>query len=182
MRRIDPGPWRPDKKLRNKARHMRTLRRWHAEIEDWFPGPEWLDGRDYYNFKVPAYARLLESRFTTNSIRRACINEAFLTAEVLENSELRPPDCRVAVVISTPDMFSSEVAIFFSEDYFERFLPATESYVIHEVVGIAPAHPDLIAPIRPNAPEGLEFYGGTRISDPELSCDLFQWLWSYPRR
>ncbi|KAA8886684.1 DUF3916 domain-containing protein [Nocardia colli] len=45
-----------------------------------------------------------------------CLATLFAAAEAVENSPRRPPHSRVACLVTTPDLFSSEVTIFLSEE------------------------------------------------------------------
>jgi hypothetical protein len=122
MRRLD---LHPQKKLRNPGRHLRQLARWPRRIIDQLPDAALLAGSRFWNFKVPVFAKLVEPPHATLEIQRACVAAIFAAAEALERSSRRPPDCRIACLVTTPFVFESEVTLFFDEDYFRSFLPPT---------------------------------------------------------
>src|SRR5262245_61983991 len=120
MRRLD---LHPRKKLRNPQRHLRQLARWPERIVDQLPDPALLAGQRYWNFKVPVFAKLVEPPHATPETQRACIAALFAAAEAIERSARRPPNSRIACLITIPFLFESEVTLFFDEGYFRSFLP-----------------------------------------------------------
>ncbi|MGY4102297.1 DUF3916 domain-containing protein [Nocardia sp. R16R-3T] len=185
MRRLD---LQPKKKLRNPGRHLRQLARWPERIADRIPDSTSLADQRYWNFKLPVIDKLVEPPYATNAIRRACLIALFAAAEAVERSARRPENSRVACLVTTPFLFSSEVRLFLSEDYFHSFLPAADVQRATYQGGwieTSPADPSLLDPIRPPEPNGLEFLGGTRFLqfDEELPDHLFDsinWIWAFP--
>lgn len=186
MRRLD---LRPRKKLRNAARHLRVLARWPDRIVKQLPAAAELAGERFWNFKVPVFSKVVEPPHATVETQRACIAAIFAAAEAVETSELRPPGCRVACLVTTPFLFQSEVTLFVEEDYFRSFLPPAKKsrsdypggWVEAEGADVAS-----VAELIPQAPEGLEFFGGTRIREVdeawERDSERVNWVWSFKRR
>jgi hypothetical protein len=184
MRRLD---LKPDKKLRNPERHLRQLARWPGEIVAILPeGPT---GLRFWNAKVPVTSKLIEPPHATPETQRACLAALFAAAAAIEASDRRPPRSRVAVIAATPFMLSSEVTIFFDDEYFSTFLPPEESSrTLFEGGWIEAEEADasLLDPILPPAPDGLAFKGGIHMlqSDIELGpepVESWTWVWAFDR-
>jgi hypothetical protein len=191
MRRLDT---RPLKKLRNPARHLRSLAKWPAHIIDQLPDAETLarihaNEDRFWNDKVPVFSKLVEPPHATPETQRACIAAILAAAQAIETSPRRPPNCRVACLVTTPFLFQSEVTLFFDDAYFRTFLPPKEkSRATYDGgwVEAEPADPAIIAAIRPEAPAGMTFHGGTRLHEVDEAwardTERFNWVWSYDYR
>jgi hypothetical protein len=187
VRRLDV---RPQKKLRNPARHLRQLALWTERIVTQLPSSADLAGDRYWNFKVPVFAKVIEPPHATLETQRACLAAIFAAAQAIERSADRPANCRVACLVTTPFMFESEVTLFSDEDYFRSFLPvAKTSRTDYEGgwVEASPVDPAEIEGLRPPEPAGLEFLGGTRLREgreesPGEVFDRINWVWAFPRR
>lgn len=198
MRRLDV---RPAKKLRNPGRHLRQLARWPERIVDQIPDVSDFKYGRFWNFKVAVFAKLVEPPHATKATRTACLTALFAAAEAVERSSRRPRDCRIACLVTTPFLFESEVTIFLEEDYFGSFLPPAKPSRTEfdggwiEATPLPPASAGWPAEQPPfntdfdpvPQPEGLSFYGGTRLveCDPEWKDGLVtrtNWVWAYPRR
>ncbi|MFI6171670.1 DUF3916 domain-containing protein [Nocardia sp. NPDC051052] len=185
MRRLDLNS---AKKLRNPGRHLRQLALWPERIIDQIPGPATCTDQRYWNFKIPVFNKLVDSPQTTNAIRKECLAVLFAAAEAVEKSPRRSPNSRVACLVSTPDLFSSEVTIFLSEDYFDGFLPVSETQRANYPGGwveTSPADPTSLKPIQTPEPDGLDFLGGTQFVEfdedwPDQRTTRIHWTWSYP--
>ncbi len=191
MRRLDT---RPFKKLRNPARHLRSLARWPQRIADQLPDADLLarihaDGDRFWNYKVPVFSKLVEPPHATPETQRACIAAILAAAEAIETSPRRPPGCRVACLVTTPWLFQSEVTLFFDDAYFRTFLPPQEkSRTTYDGgwVEAEPADPESLVAIRPEAPKGLNFHGGTRMREFDdtwgRESTSINWVWAYDYR
>jgi len=187
MRRLDLCP---DRKLRNPARHLRALARWPERIVTQIPSAEDLGDSRFWNWKIPVYSKLVEGRHATPESQRAAIAALFAAAEAVERSPQKPPNSRIACLITTPFLFESEVTLFADEDYFRSFLPVAGTkrtpFEGGWVEG-SPADAALIASILPPTPEGLEFHGGMRLLQQDDAwaaspVERFNWVWAFPRR
>ncbi|HOY77945.1 MAG TPA: DUF3916 domain-containing protein [Hyphomonadaceae bacterium] len=191
MRRLDT---RPLKKLRNPQRHLRALAKWPAQIIDQLPDADLLarihaSGDRFWNYKVPVFSKLVEPPHATPEAQRACIAAILAAAEAIETSPHRPPNCRVACLVTTPFLFQSEVTLFFDDDYFRTFLPPKEkSRASYDGgwVEAEPADPSSLAAIRPADHAKLEFQGGTRLREYDEAwgrdSDRINWVWAYAWR
>ena len=188
MRRFDLHPLR---KLRNPARHLRQLAEWPERIVAQLPMADEIAGERFLNFKVPVYAKLVDPPHATVETQRACLEAVFAAVEAIERSALRPKDCRVACLVTTPFLFESEVTLFFDEDYFQTFLPAASAnakratYDGGWVEGGPSKDAAGIEAIMP-PPDGLIFQGGVWLRQFEEGRGLLPerttWVWAYPRR
>jgi hypothetical protein len=191
MRRLD---LKPLKKLRNPDRRLRELARWPETIAEGLPDATALAEGRFWNFKVPVDSKLVEPPHATPETQRACLAAIFAAAEAVERSARRPSGCRVACLVVTPWMFSSEVTLFADEDYFRTFLPpqpglpsgASRATWEGGWVDAASADAGALAPMLPPAPEGLAFMGGTMLTEFRSGTGetfgRINWVWAYPRR
>ena len=186
MRRLDIRPW---KKLRNPARHLRSLARWPDQIVKQLPAAADVVGDRFWNFKVPVFSKVVEPPHATVEMQRACIAAIFAAGEAVEKSGRRPPGSRVACLVTTPFLFQSEVTLFFDDDYFRTFLPpASKSRTEYPggwVEGEA-ADPASEQALFPPAPQGLAFHGGVKLrefdQDWGRESERVTWVWAFERR
>ncbi|MHA7000258.1 DUF3916 domain-containing protein [Aeromonas schubertii] len=118
MRRISVN--RPKEKVRGIKRRLRALDNWADSFEGCFPS-EYADEK-YCNWKIPVLDRLVGPPTTTNEIQAHCA-QAILRA-VKHLFEARPDEYNYAIVsalITYPQMFGSEVCIFFDKEYYDSF-------------------------------------------------------------
>lgn len=192
MRRLD---LHPSKKLRNPGRHLRRLARWPERIVGELAALEQRDreahlGGRFWNFKVPVFQKLVDPPHATVVMQQACIAAVLAAADAVERSALRPADCRVACLVSTPSLFQSEVTLFFDEDYFRTFLPRDEgqrNYFDDGWIEDEPMGAEALGALAVDAPAGMVFFGGTllRQYDPAWGrkpVEQVTWVWSFPRR
>lgn len=111
----------PNKKLRGLRRQFRSLRKWANSLKT---VPKIEAGEQYINFKVPLTFSLVEGPKTCPGIQADVIQELLRAAKNLAG-QAPPVNCsfyRVAILLSIPSLFGSEVIQFFDEDYFNQFL------------------------------------------------------------
>lgn len=186
-RRIDI---RPLKKLRNPARHLRSLERWALDVDNWLPGNEALENWEgrYWHVKVPIYDKLVSSRGTTQTIR-ATVAQSLLdaAARVSARLDLRRT-YRVACLISPEDLFGSEVTVFFDESYFQTFLPPKSHQTTRLApftVSTEPARMNLVSDWGLVVPKALVDFGGYRLAEhedgePHASRLSHNWIFAEP--
>jgi len=186
MRRLD---LHPSKKLRNPGRHLRALARWPGRIVDQLPTPEQCADTRFWNFKVPVFSKLVDPPHATPETQRACLGVILAAAEAVETSKRRPPNCRVACLVSPPSLFQSEVTLFFDDDYFRTFLPPEDRSRSLYDGGWVEAEPDdncAISAISPPMPAGMEFFGGTLMRQYETGwakpIKQTTWVWAFQFR
>lgn len=109
-------------KVRNIPRRIRSLNRW-AET---FHNPERADfaeDQHYWNYKIPVEINLIQGKYSKKETKAACA-QAMINA--CYNLMLATAGCdgipRITTVICLPDMFTSEVCLFRSEEYFQSFI------------------------------------------------------------
>lgn len=186
MRRLDLHPRR---RLRNPGRHLRALEHWPKRIVADLPTAVDLAGRRFWSFKVPVFAKLVEPPHATPETQRACLSALFAAAHAIEGSSCRPPNCRVAVLATTPFLFQSEVTLFSDEAYFETFRPVQTTRRTDYADGwveTAPADPARLLAILPPAPAGLAFLGGTQLVEVDREwgpapVERVNWVWTFSR-
>ncbi len=118
MRRISLH--RPNAKVRNAARHLRALRRWAEGFDGAFPVAR--AGARYVNWKIPVLDRLVRPPTTTPAIQRECAQCLIdAAAEIARAKPVELAHARSVAIIALPDLFESEVCVFFDEAYFGAF-------------------------------------------------------------
>lgn len=109
-----------NKKLRGIPRRLRALARWTKSFSGYFPS-QLTPEEKYWNYKIPVYRNLVEGKQTTKSIQVFCAQQLIDAAHHIYKA--KPQDAehsRVTCVISLPCMFSSELCIYTSEEYFKE--------------------------------------------------------------
>ena len=162
MRRLDLHPLR---RLRNPARHLRSLRRWVESFSEF----RWSDysknpHSNYVNWRVPIHAKLVSERHTTPAIQAEVI-QCLVDAAARLHAAL-PPECRhmpVGALIEFPSLFNSEVTLFVDPDYFRSFKPRP---VVAEStrrdtfqIDVEPARIDLVSQFAIKLPQGFRAGG-----------------------
>jgi len=120
LRRIDLWPvWRPRYDI---VRRMRALRRRADRLVADF---DWArcEGPGYWNWKLPLLRHPIEGASARQAVQ---IGVAQLLVDTAHRLIARRPadlgDAKVVVVISLPDMFASEICVFFDEAYRASFV------------------------------------------------------------
>ena len=118
MRRISINRYKA--KVRGVDRRLRALDRWAYEFENCNPPHE---GQMYWNYKIPVLDRLVNPPTTKAYIQGKAIESLLTAAVFLANSKVKEevPYYRVAVLLTLPYMFQSEVTVFYDELYYNRF-------------------------------------------------------------
>lgn len=111
-----------NKKLRGISRRLRSLEKWSKSYKDQFPVIQDSDySYGYWNIKIPVHLALVQGKQTNKKIQSCCaqalIDAAYNIYLAKRNNE---NDTRVTCCIVLPDMFSSEICIFTSEQYFNE--------------------------------------------------------------
>ena len=118
MRRITID--RPLAKVRGIKRRLRAIDKWSDSFDGYFPSEH--SSERYWNCKLPVLDRLVAPPITTNEIQAHCAS-ALLRA-IKHLSAAKPEQFKNAIVtalITYPDMFGSEICIFFDNEYYESF-------------------------------------------------------------
>lgn len=120
---------RPDQKLRGVKRRLRALNTWASAFEGWFPREDERDSQ-FNNFKIPVLDRLVRPPQTNRAIQAACITELLRAAQFLAAAKPAAlhKTCRIGVLLTLPDMWHSEVTVFYERDYYRGFLHEDAAY------------------------------------------------------
>ncbi|HEJ7947452.1 TPA: DUF3916 domain-containing protein [Serratia liquefaciens] len=109
-------------KIRNIPRRIKSLNRW----AEFFHNPEravFSEEQYYWNYKIPVEINIVQGKYSKQNTKAECA-QAMINA--CSNLMLSTADCdgtpRVTAVICLPDMFTSEVCLFRSEEYFQSFI------------------------------------------------------------
>ena len=183
MRRLDLHPRR---KLRNPGRHLRSLRRWAEGFGQfrWNDYSESPHNRNYVNWKVPIYAKLVSEPHTTSAIQTEVMQQLIDAAARLQAA--LPPECRhmpVGALIEYPFLFHSEVTLFVDPDYFRSFKPQKieASSIRRETFQIdtEPARMDLVSRFALKLPErfraGGYFMRTIEFDEPDQVYECERW-------
>ena len=118
MRRLSFN--RPKEKLRGIKRRLKSIDSWANSFEGYFPSEYSQD--KYWNCKIPILDRMVNQPTTTKELQAHCA-KAMLRAAYLIN-KAKPSSHNqsiVTVLLTSPDMFSSEICVFFDTDHFKSF-------------------------------------------------------------
>jgi len=109
-------------KIRNIPRRLKTLNLW----ADTFNCPEralFPENEYYWNFKIPVDINLVQGKYSTLRDKAACaqamINACSNLITVTADMDYCP---RITAVICLPDMFTSEICLYRSEEYYQSFI------------------------------------------------------------
>ncbi|UGA53174.1 MULTISPECIES: DUF3916 domain-containing protein [Dickeya] len=101
---------------------MTALNRW-AET---FHNPNravFSEDQHYWNYKIPVNINLVEEKYSNQKIKADCAQSLINACSNLMLATADWEYCpRITAVICLPDMFTSEVCLFRSEDYFQGFI------------------------------------------------------------
>ncbi|MBK4785728.1 MAG: DUF3916 domain-containing protein [Pantoea sp. Pent] len=114
-------------KVRNIPRRLKALNRW----ADTFNCPEralFSENEQYWNFKIPVEINLVQGKYSTLRDKAACaqamINACSNLITVTADKNYPP---RITAVICLPDMFTSEICLYRSEDDYQSFITENHS-------------------------------------------------------
>jgi hypothetical protein len=134
MRRISFH--RPNAKVRNPERHLRALRKWAQGFDGFYPE---RTNEKYQNYRIWTLDRLIQGPASKTAWQKEAIKQLLAAAENLISS--RPPEEEgkswVAILLCYPNLWFSEVTVFFDKAYLESFIPPeTNGHSIAELYGI----------------------------------------------
>ena len=113
---------RPKAKVRNPDRHIKSLKKWASGFEGYYPENT---GQRYVNFKIWTLDRLIEGPQSKHEWKQAALNQLIVSAKNLISSkpEKEKNKSWVAILLCYPNLWSSEVTVFFDKAYYESFQP-----------------------------------------------------------
>jgi hypothetical protein len=120
MRRLSFS--RPNQKVRNPERHIRSLQKWAADFKGYYPE---RNSESYINFKLWTLDRLVEGPQSKYEWQQAALQQLMVAAKNLYDAkpESEKGKSWVAILLSYPNLWSSEVTVFFDKEYYEKFRP-----------------------------------------------------------
>ena len=101
------------------VQELRRLRLWAASLT--FPAAPY-EGRGYFNWKIPVHQALVSGQSARFAVQSAC--GQILVDAALQLAQRKPDSLshtQVVAVIGWPDMFFSEICVFFDQEYFADF-------------------------------------------------------------
>ena len=116
MRRLSPYK----QKIRGVPRQLRALKKWSDSFDNYFPDlKNSSSSLKYYNWKIPVREGLILGNRVKHSVRIECAQRLINVSNNLINAKPDWADnSKVTATIVLPDMFASEVCIYFQEEYF----------------------------------------------------------------
>ncbi len=102
--------------LKRKCRNM--IARIEAETRE-FPRPYSNSG--YWHLPLPVAMDFIDSTATPRSVRRLCVQTLLESAFHLTTLAPQNEFSRVVVAVSLPDLWASQIIVFFDESYFDSF-------------------------------------------------------------
>lgn len=101
------------------VRELRALRRWSENLS--FPAAP-FEGHGYYHWKLPMPRALVSSPMARRPVQATCAQVLIDAAARLANEKPRGLEhARVFAIIGFPDLFHSEVCVFFDLDDLAAF-------------------------------------------------------------
>lgn len=109
-------------KIRNIPRRIKALNRWADSFQD--PARAiFAEDQRYWNYKIPVDINLVEGKHSTQKTQAECAQALINACSHLMQATTGMEDVpRITTVICLPDMFTSEVCLFRSEEYFQGFI------------------------------------------------------------
>ena len=109
------------KKLRGIPRRIRALRRWASSADKYYPSDSELCDK-YWNYKIPVMRSMVEGKHSTLELKSICAQELINATHYIFLAKPKTADTksRVTCCICIPEMFSSEICIFNSDEYFKE--------------------------------------------------------------
>lgn len=123
MRRLSVH--RPKAKVRNPARHLRALRAWAESAKGRYPS---RTEEKYVNWKIPVLDRLVDAPTAKQEWQAQALESLLVAARHFVAAKPEGENGRswVAVLVAFPNMWSSEITVFFDREYYEGFLGADD--------------------------------------------------------
>ena len=110
---------RPNQKVRGVSRRIRAFKQWVKATENFFPPGE--EQREYWNEKMPVLDRLVNPPTTTRSIQSQCANLLLQAgSDRVAASHCKPDSSMVTVLLTLPNLHSSEICIYFNKAYLKK--------------------------------------------------------------
>ncbi len=118
MRRLDLNP---NKKLRGINRYLKQFSNYLQNLEK--RSPIKYDNYDYWNEKIWIYEKLLNNK----KYQIEVFNKYIQSTRIFSDKN-KKDNAIFTIIISTPNLFSSEICVFYSEKYFNDFITPSSDY------------------------------------------------------
>lgn len=155
-----------EKKFRSLKRCLKNFNAAMLDLEDMIV--ERNEGEDYWHLKIPiAMALLTHKKKTTKQVLNQYIQSAYKC--YLKNKN---DDSIFTLILSSPGVFSSEVCIFYSKEYYESFQDRSADFqkweeqkngLVEELGLIVPEHSKIINYKETIVDEEYTFHGTQTI-------------------
>ena len=108
------------KKQRGLHRKCENMVRLISEQTEKFPKPHRKS--DFWHLHLPVFRGFIDSTSTPFGIRRLCVQTLISRAEHLASiAPVGTTQIRVVVAVSLPNLFDSQIIIFYGAEYFDTF-------------------------------------------------------------
>lgn len=98
------------------------MARWGREIDKTFPLKS-ENLRGYHNWKAPVSQKIIQENHDDNSFQTEFIKNVLQSLEVaIEARNKNNSDCLVAAIIVLPNLFSTEICLFYNKICFDNFV------------------------------------------------------------
>lgn len=118
MRKLDLFP---QKKLRGGTRYLNQFYKYLSELENLTHIK--YSGYDYWNEKICIYEKLLTNKKFTKEI----LNSYIKSADIFAKKNKRDKQ-NTTIILSYPNLFTSEICVFYTEEYFNNFYNRNNVY------------------------------------------------------
>lgn len=103
----------PMKKLRNPARHIRSLENWSRSFDGFFPTPD-MAYKGQWHEKIPVFQKVVSPPRTNPNLQKQCTQILIDAAIKLRSARPRElVDAKIYAFLTFPDMFYSMIEVAF---------------------------------------------------------------------
>jgi hypothetical protein len=115
------------KKVRGLKKKCQSMIRELKALTDQFPLQDSTE--DYWHIHLPVAQSFIDSKNTPRSVRRLCMQTMINRAAFLsQNKPESEAACHVCCLISLPELWASEITIFYTQSYFQDFFERNSMY------------------------------------------------------
>lgn len=115
------------KKVRGAKRKCHSMISNIYMLTEYFPDSS--NHREYWHMHLPVAQTFIDSTKTPAFARKECIQTLINRVKhLIENRPEKDSKARVVVCINWPNLWHSQIIVFFSEDYFKGFFDRNNDY------------------------------------------------------
>jgi len=168
---------RPKEKLRGIKRRLKAFDKWADSFKGYFPFEH--ANEKFWNCKISILDRLVNPPTTNKALQAHCARAMLRAAEFLDAEKSKHlQEAQVTVLLTYPNMFDSELCIFFDEVYFEQFFIRNNA-----VLTLTPlVDKSLVKQLNIDLPKSFNETGFQCIINDEWDGESYQTVeewWSY---